>query len=307
MKNALVTSLQVGLETRPHHLSFVLALGLAACGAPSASDPAAATETTAAGQSAGSEAQGTTDATSAEALSAAIAGSHRSEAHRARDAWRHPLETLSFFGIRQNMTVVELAPGGEGWYTEILAPFLRGHGKLIAAGPSLTGPGAKYAQPFHDKLLANPELYSEVTEAVLEPPTAITLGEPGSADMVVTFRNSHGWINNGVAGYVYSAAFQVLKSGGVLGVEQHRAAEGANVEESAKQGYVPEAALIATIEAAGFRFDGKSEINANPADTKDYENGVWALPPTLRGGDVDREKYTAIGESDRMTLRFVKP
>lgn len=288
-----------------------LLLGLAGCSAPSQSSPAGAAETTAtetvATETAGSEAQGTIDAATAEALAAVVAGEHRSAENKARDVWRHPIETLSFFGIRQNMTVVELAPGGGGWYTEILAPLLRGHGKLIAAGPSLTGPGAKYAEPFHQKLLANPEIYGEVTEATLEPPTAITLGEPGSADMVVTFRNSHGWINNDAAGYVYSAAFTVLKSGGVLGVVQHRAAEGANVEESSKQGYVPEAALIATIEAAGFRLDARSEINANPADTKDHPNGVWSLPPVLRGGDVDRDKYVAIGETDRMTLRFVKP
>lgn len=288
-------------------LGLLLGLGLG-CGAPSASEPspAAATETapTTGGET---PAAGSSDQATLDALTEILAGAHRSEAHRARDVWRHPLETLSFFGIRRDMTVVELAPGGEGWYTEVLAPLLRGHGKLIAAGPSLTGPGAKYAQPFHDKLLASPDVYSEVTEAVLEPPTQITLGEPGSADMVVTFRNSHGWINNDVAGYVYSAAFTVLKSGGILGVEQHRAPEGANAEESSKQGYVPEAALIAMIEAAGFRLAGRSEINANPADTKDYANGVWALPPSLRGGDVDRDKYVAIGESDRMTLRFVKP
>lgn len=289
------------------HVTLGLLLGLTGCSAPSQSSPAAATEPAPATTTTGSEGHGTTDAATAEALATVLAGAHRSEAHRARDVWRHPAETLSFFGIRQNMTVVELAPGGEGWYTEVLAPLLREHGKLIAAGPSLTGPGAKYAQPFHDKLLATPEIYDRVTEAALEPPAATTLGEPGSADMVVTFRNSHGWINNDVAGYVYSAAFQVLKSGGVLGVEQHRAPVGANVTESSKQGYVPEADLIATIEAAGFRLDARSEINANPADTKDYANGVWALPPTLRGGDVDRDKYTAIGESDRMTLRFVKP
>jgi len=286
---------------------LLLSLG---CGAPSAADPAGASEVVAPPSpevTSGAEAETTTSQSSSDALAAAVAGAHRSEAHRARDVWRHPVETLTFFGVSQGMTVVELAPGGEGWYTEILAPMLRGNGKLIAAGPSLTGPGAKYAQPFHDKMLANPELYSEVVEAVMDPPDTIALGEPGSADMVVTFRNSHGWINNNSAEAVYAATFAVLKSGGVLGVVQHRAPEGADVTESAKKGYVPEAALIAMIEAAGFRLDSRSEVNANPADTKDHPDGVWSLPPVLRGGEVNRDAFVAIGESDRMTLRFVKP
>jgi len=243
------------------------------------------------------------------ALAQAIAGSHRDAANRARDAQRHPAETLAFFGIAPTMTVVEILPG-EGWYTEILAPYLAPAGKLAVATnrPDDSNPyRSEGYRALMAKLDAAPALYGAVERRVMWQGSGVSLGPPASADMVLTFRNTHNWINDGKMEAVYRACFEALKSGGVLGVEQHRAAPGADPLASAKKGYVPEDWLIAQIEAAGFEFAGKSEVNANPRDTKDYADGVWTLPPVLRLGDKDREKYVAIGESDRMTLKFVKP
>jgi predicted methyltransferase len=232
-------------------------------------------------------------------LEAALAGSQRSEENRARDQYRHPRETLEFFGLQPNMTVVEMGPGG-GWYTEILAPYLREQGRLIAAAPD---PASEYGQRFDAFLATNPELYDRVERVTFNPPEQLSLGPDGSADMVVTFRSTHGWINRDQAAAVYQAMFNVLKPGGVLGVEQHRGPDGVDTES----GYVPEATVIQIAEAAGFVLEERSEINANPADDHDHPEGVWSLPPTLRGGDTDRAQYEAIGESDRMTLRFRKP
>ncbi len=239
-------------------------------------------------------------------LDAALAGPHRSEADRARDAHRHPRETLTFFGIAPGQTVVELSPGG-GWYTAILAPLLHDQGKLVAAIPSPEGSRARYAARFREFQAARPDLYGNIEIVVLEPPTQVNLGRPGSADAVLTFRNIHGWVNDNTFDAVLAGVFAVLRPGGVFGVVEHRAAEGADVATNSRQGYVPEAFVIARAQAAGFVLDARSEINANPRDTRDYTNGVWALPPTLRGGDVERERFVAIGESDRMTLRFRKP
>lgn len=242
-------------------------------------------------------------------LEQAAAGAHRSEANKARDAHRHPVETLSFFGITPTMEVVEILPG-EGWYTEILAPYLKPAGKL-AVGTYDPQSSSEYERrstaALYEKLDASPELYGAVERRVMFQGDKIVLGPPGSADMVVTFRNSHNWISSGKAEAVYKACYEVLKSGGILGIEQHRAAPGVDVAASAKKGYVPEAYLVAMLEELGFKLAGSSEINANPRDTKDYADGVWTLPPVLRLGDKDREKYVAIGESDRMTLKFVKP
>jgi predicted methyltransferase len=157
-----------------------------------------------------------------------------------------------------------------------------------------------------ERVASNPAVYGDVTFTVLDT-TGIDLGPPGSADLVVTFRNTHNWINDRIDEQVYDAAYRVLKPGGVLGVVQHRADEDADVTESAKKGYVPEEYVVAVAELAGFVLEERSEVNANPRDTKDYADGVWALPPVLRGGEVDRARFLAIGESDRMTLRFVKP
>jgi len=239
-------------------------------------------------------------------LDGALTGGHRSAANRARDAHRHPRETLTFFGVQPGQTVVELSPGG-GWYTEILAPLLHDRGQLVAAIPSTTGTRARYAANFATFLAARPDLYGNVRSVTLEPPAAVDLGPEGSADVVLTFRNLHGWINDGVAEQVFAAAFRVLKPGGTFGLVEHRANAGTDPRATARQGYVSEEHTVALARAAGFTLEERSEINANPRDTKDYPDGVWSLPPTLRGGDRDRDRYIAIGESDRMTLRFRRP
>jgi predicted methyltransferase len=243
------------------------------------------------------------------AIQSAVANPQRPEANRARDGQRHPTETLAFFGLKPEMTVVELWPG-TGWYTEILASVVRGKGKLIVATPDPKSKNeyrAKGATAFRTRIATETAWFGEVGVATLEPGTPITLAPPNSVDLVVTFRNTHGWINDGVAADVYAAAFRALKPGGVFGVEQHRGDPGADVKKASKTGYVSEAEVIRIAEAAGFKLDAKSEVNANPRDDHDHPDGVWSLPPTLRGGDKNRDAFVAIGESDRMTLRFVKP
>jgi predicted methyltransferase len=252
-------------------------------------------------------------ATANAAIDAAVASDHRSADNRARDPQRHPAETLGFFGLEPGMTVVELWPGG-GWYTEILAATIRGEGKLITtnfdteASDDPKDYRVRVGKAFNEKV-AGHEVYAGVEVITVKDPKALVLAPEGSVDMVLTFRNSHNWISDGIAGDVYGAAFQALRPGGVLGVVQHRAKadDARSPEELAKTGYLREDSLIASIEAAGFVLEEKSELNANPRDTKDYEKGVWTLPPSYTLGDVDRDKYAAIGESDRMTLRFRKP
>lgn len=243
------------------------------------------------------------------AIQTAVANPQRPAENRARDTHRHPTDTLTFFGLRPEMTVIELWPG-TGWYTEILASVVRGKGKLIVATPDPKSKNeyrAKGATAFRSRLASDAAWFGEVDVATLEPGTPITLAPPNSADLVVTFRNTHGWINDGVETEVYAAAFRALKPGGILGVEQHRADAGADPKTASKTGYVPEAHVIRIAEAAGFELDARSEVNGNARDTHDHPDGVWSLPPTLRGGDKNRDQYLAIGESDRMTLRFVKP
>ena len=240
----------------------------------------------------------------------AMAGAQRSDAHRARDAARHPAETLAFFGFRPGLRVVELWPGG-GWYTEILAPTLRGRGELVVASYGEASE-PDYRPRSHRALLEKfataPETYSEVEVVVLDPPERTKFAEPGSVDLLLTFRNTHNWVSAGHVEAVYGAAFEALRPGGVLGVVQHRALPGADPVESATRGYVPEAYLVETLESLGFQLQARSEINANPRDTKDYPGGVWTLPPLLLTQEQeDPERFRAIGESDRMTLRFVKP
>lgn len=243
------------------------------------------------------------------ALDAALAGPHRSADHRARDAQRHPKETLKFFGLEPGMKVMEMLPGADGWYTEILAPVLRERGLLITeilpprAPPSYA---PEVHARFNAKLDAEPGVYDRVERRSMEG-SPLKLGPTGSVDMVLAFRTTHGWVRTAQFDEVYSAIFDVLRSGGVLGIEQHRAPEGADVTESAKRGYVPQQYLVEQLELIGFTFEGASEVNANPRDTKDYPEGVWTLPPTLMLGEKDRARYIAIGESDRMTLRFRKP
>jgi len=241
----------------------------------------------------------TDDASTATALHAAIAGSQRSDANKARDKYRHPLETLTFFGIEPDMTVVEISPG-TGWYTEILTPFLKDHGKLYEAVGGGTG-----AKTFEDKLKGDPAIYGQVIVRTLQPPAQTEIAPAGSADMVLTFRNVHDWLPRGTTADYFKAFYRALKPGGVLGITDHRADPSQPQDPKAKNGYVRQDYMIQIAEQAGFKLAGTSEINANPKDPRNQP--VWNLPPTLRQGDKDRDKYLAIGESDRMTLKFVKP
>ena len=238
---------------------------------------------------------------------------HRSEANRARDMYRHPAETLGFFGITDTQTVVEISPG-TGWYTEILAPLLNAHGHYVAAmnDPEKAGSdkakayAAKQNGEFEAKFKANPDVYGNAAMVLIDA-NAPSFGPAGSADLVLTFRNVHNWMGQGTEKNMFKGFFDVLKAGGKLGITEHRAAPGTDAKVSAETGYLSEDAVIKLALDAGFVLEAKSEINANPLDTKDYKGGVWTLPPTLSQGDVDKAKYVAIGESDRMTLLFKKP
>jgi predicted methyltransferase len=250
------------------------------------------------------------DPCAAERLETAINGPQRTEAFRARDVYRHPEETLVFFGVKPDQTIVEIAPGG-GWYTEILAPYLRDNGKLYEAlyeskQPELAEDFDQERKHFNQRLARDPAVFDHVTVGSLRA-GRFTDVPANSADMVLTFRNIHNWIKDGQFDANLRAFYAALKPGGVLGVEEHRAKPGISIEQVIKTGYVPETYVIEHAKAAGFRLAGQSEANRNPRDTKDYPNGVWSLPPTLKSDADDRARMLAIGESDRMTLRFVKP
>lgn len=243
-----------------------------------------------------------------ERIDTVLAGSWRSDANKARDVYRHPKQTLDFFGVKPGDTLVEITPGG-GWYAEILAPLLKGNGSYIAAitpPRNATGDAEKDKSALEKKFEADPGQYGEAKVVVYDP-KAPSFGAPGSADDVVTFRNVHNWVMGDTAPLMFKAFFDVLKPGGTLGVVDHRAAADADLEKIKKSGYLPQDYVIKLATDAGFTLVAQSEINANAKDTKDYEKGVWTLPPTLTLGDQDKDKYLAIGESDRMTLKFVKP
>jgi len=243
-----------------------------------------------------------------EALDRVLAGEQRSEENRARDRYRHPKQTLLFFGIRPEMSVLEVWPE-PGWYTEVLAPLLADKGHYYA-GVIAPDPKSQYitrrVDDFSRKLAARPEIYGKVT-VVTFPLDGSDVVPPGTLDMVVTFRNIHNWMARDEASQAFATLYRALKPGGVLGVSEHRGNGALPQDPKAKSGYVNEDYAIKLIEAQGFRLEASSQVNANPKDTKDYEQGVWTLPPTYRLGDKDRDKYAAIGESDRFTLKFVKP
>ncbi len=253
-------------------------------------------------------------------LDEVLAGSHRDPANAARDAYRHPKETLEFFGVTNASNVVEVWPGGGGWYTEILGPYLRDNGVYYAAGFATTLPtssdGAKKVQAaLADKLAGNP-LYDHVVLTELGVPGRTVIAPPGRTDFVLTFRNVHNWFAGGYAPEMFAVFFKTLKPGGVLGIVEHRAKPGTSEDVMKKSGYMTEAYVTNLAKAAGFALEASSQVNANPKDSADHSGGVWMLPPNLRvcqpmaeGAEKDacNAKYRAIGESDRMTLKFRKP
>lgn len=254
------------------------------------------------------------------AITAAMRGSQRSPSARDRDHYRHPVETLAFFGFTPTMTVLDVGPG-TGYYAELLAPVLAKDGLYLATNrepPSTAAaPSEHHWTPYEgvrfDALLrAAPEPYGKV-QVIRVDYEAPQLNLDGKVDMVLLMREVHMMKNWGTLDAWLREIHRALKPNGILGVEEHRAAPGADAEKSVQNGYLPQAWVIEKIEAAGFALAGKSEINANPRDTKDYPNGVWSLPPSFQAGPDytpadarDRAKYAPIGESDRMTLKFVR-
>lgn len=283
-------------------LAALLAAVLAACAAAPARAPATAGENADAGAA-------TADATDAQ-LQGAVQASSRDPKNVARDVYRHPLETLRFFGVRPEQTLIEITPGA-GWYTEILAPLLGANGQYVAAIPDdaiPNQPAYRYRlnKELRAKLAAAPGTYRDPALRAFDP-MAPQFGPAGSADVVLTFRNAHNWVADATADAYFKAFFDVLKPGGTLGVVDHRAKPGTDLETMKKSGYLTEALVIDYATRAGFVLEARSEINANPKDSTDHPNGVWTLPPSNNHDPADDAKYKAIGESDRMTLRFRKP
>jgi predicted methyltransferase len=244
-------------------------------------------------------------------LDAAITGSQRSDKARARDVYRHPKETLLFFDLGPTQAVLEIAPGG-GWYTDILAPYLHDAGQLyeaqyVSTSADLAAEDSATDAAYRRKLADAPAIYANVVVGTLHAGQFTGFDAHDRFDRVFTFRNIHNWIKDGQLDVNLRAFYGALKHGGELGVEEHRARPGTTVQQMIDSGYVTEAFVIEHAQAAGFMLLARSEINANAKDTKDHPHGVWSLPPTYEGGDVDRSRYAAIGESDRMTLKFVKP
>jgi len=253
-------------------------------------------------------------------LDAAIAGDHRAPSNPARDVYRHPREVLEFFGLTPRSTVVEIWPSG-GWWTELLAPVLKPEGRYYAAGFALSARRTpewrkRVQRDYQDKLAARPDLYDAVVVTELSVPERVEIAPSGTADLVLTFRNVHNWMKGDYAPRMFEVMARALKPGGILGVVEHRAPAGTSIEEMRRSGYVTEDHVISLAREAGLQLDARSEINANPRDTADHPAGVWTLPPSLRHcrGMEDVVKrddctryYRAIGESDRMTLRFRKP
>jgi predicted methyltransferase len=259
-------------------------------------------------------AQAAFDAATAKAVDAAIAGDHRSADNKARDTYRKPREVLDFVGLRADMTVVEMSPGA-GWYTEILGPVLADNGRLYAAQFALNGgPGyqRRLLGSFLTKLAATPDLYKSTEITHFAPPYALDIAPRGSADLVLTFRNVHNWAAESEAGLswgnvAFQAMFDALKPGGTLGIVDHRWPDPKTEDLSGRNGYISEARTIKLAESVGFKLAGRSDVLRNPKDTHEHPRGVWTLPPSLALGEQDRDKYLAIGESDRYLLKFTKP
>ncbi len=282
-------------------IAVLLALGLAACTGMQERETAAK--------------PGTTSSTAVAmkgmpALEEILAGTHRSEANRSRDRYRHPAKTLQFFGIQSDQRVLEITPGG-GWYSEVLAPWLQDRGQFIAAIwddslPDQPGYYASLNKQLREKFAAAPNLYDKARLIAFDA-KAPDFSAAAPLDAVLTFRNVHNWTMAGNDAAWFKAFYAALKPGGVLGVVDHRAAPGTDIAAAMKSGYLTEAHVIALAVDAGFVLEASSEINANPADDRQHPKGVWTLPPMLALGETDRAKYLEIGESDRMTLRFRKP
>jgi len=251
-------------------------------------------------------------AASADSVEKAVKHKDRPETQVKRDEYRHPAETLAFLGIKPEMTVVEISPGG-GWYTNILAPLLKDKGQFYAAHFYVDENSRDYFKNslnnFKQKIKQHAP-YKNIQVTSFHPTKALDIAPAGSADMVLTFRNVHNWYmrhdDTGVEN-AFNAFFKALKPGGVLGVVEHRMPESFDMQDKKKSGYVKQSYVIEMAEKAGFKLAASSEINANPKDTADHPRGVWTLPPRLALDDQDKDKYLAIGESDRMTLKFVKP
>lgn len=283
------------------------ALALVACSSGEAPQPAADAPAAPADQPEQAVPPQEAAAVTSDRLRAILAAESRPEAERARDRYRHPRETLGFFGVQPGQTLIEVTPGA-GWYSAVLAPLQKDSGTYIAAlaADSSSDYAARSNAAWRERAAASADSWGEIREIQFDP-AAPEFGPQGSADVVLTFRNVHNWLGSGQAEAMFQAFFDVLKPGGTLGVVEHRAAAGATVEDTAGSGYVPVEEVERLATAAGFHLVAQSEVNANPADTRDHPKGVWTLPPSLSLGDEDREKYLAIGESDRMTLRFEKP
>jgi predicted methyltransferase len=235
------------------------------------------------------------------ALAAIIDGPQRNNANKARERYRHPLEVLTFFGVKADSNVIEIVPGKAGYWAEILAPYLKDRGHYTASGDP-----ERDIAPLNARIAASPELYGKIVVTEFMGGDQ-EIAPQNSADFVLTFRNIHNWMRAGTADAAFHAFYRALKPGGILGVEEHRGRPDQPQDPQAKSGYVRQDYAIALAGKAGFKLIGSSEVNANPKDTKDYPEGVWTLPPTYRLKDQDREKYSAIGESDRFVLKFAKP
>ena len=251
-------------------------------------------------------AQAKLDDATAQAIQAAMQHEKRDANNKARDIYRKPMEVLDFLGFKQDMTVVEMWPAG-GWYTEVLAPALKDHGQYYAAHYSLN-PSRSYQRRYLGQFLqmvSDTKRFGDVKVTTFELPDALEVAPAGSADMVLTFRNVHNWMGSSHNDLAFKAMFAALKPGGTLGVVDHQWDNPA--EPNPGNGYITTQSVIDAATAAGFEFVAESQVLDNPKDTKDYAKGVWTLPPSLTLGDKDKDKYLAIGESDRFVLKFKKP